>query len=113
MYLLDQIQDLVLRYTGGEISLESFREQFVPLFLNTSRSDIQTTALAGNVESLYADLLAGEIDEPEFVRRLNSLSTFVVCVETPQCGISSVSGSNSGAFAKSESSATPAFATCA
>jgi hypothetical protein len=112
MYLLDQIQDLVVRYVGGEISLESFREQFVPLFLNTSRSDIQTSTLAGNVESLYADLLAGEIDEREFVSQLNSLSPVAFCMEQPQCGIVSMSGSESESVASSQSSATPVFATC-
>lgn len=111
MYLLDQIQGLVLRYTAGELSLELFREQFVPLFLSTSRSDIQTFALAGSVESLYADLLAGEIDERQFVTRLNSLEPIAISVEAPQFGITFISGSNSDAVSQPQSSSEPFVAT--
>jgi hypothetical protein len=73
MYLYTQIQDIILQYTGGKITLKSFREQFVPFLLDTPRTDIETKTLAYSVESLYSDLVAGDFDEAMFVKQLNSL----------------------------------------
>lgn len=93
MYLYAQIQDLILQYTGKKILLPVFREQFVPMLLDTPRMDVETKTLANSVESLYSDLVAKEIDENQFQKQLNSMFPMAINGTQPECGFSNQTGS--------------------
>jgi hypothetical protein len=75
MTLFDQIQQLVIKCIAREISVEAFREQFVPLFFAINRqSDIDAKVLADSIDNLYADVLIGATAEDEFRQKLAQLN---------------------------------------
>lgn len=75
--------------------LAAFRDQFVPLYLSIGRStDLEAVTLADRIESLYADLLASEINAEQFKRKLSSLYPMVVVISDPESVFSNGTGSN-------------------
>jgi hypothetical protein len=94
MTLFDTIQELIISYTAGKLTLAAFREKFVPLYVAINRkSDIEAVTLADRVEGFYADLLADEITEEQFSRKLSSFYPMVVVLSDPEAALSNVTGS--------------------
>ena len=82
MTLYNQIQQLILRCISRELSVRSFREQFVPLFSSINRRfDIDAAVLADNVDNLYADVLIGDLTEDQFRQKLVQLTPVVTTAE--------------------------------
>ncbi len=66
-----------------EVSVKAFREQFVPLFFAINRRfDIDAVALADSVDSMYSDLLIGDITEDEFRQKLIQLTPVITTADT-------------------------------
>ena len=94
MTLFDTIKQLILRYTASEMTLAMFRDQFVPLYLSANRaSDLEAVAFADRIENLYADLLAGEIDEAQFSRKLNAFYPMITLGPDPESAFANSTGS--------------------
>ena len=82
MTLYNQIQKLIIRCIKREISVEEFREQFVPLFFSVNRKfEIDAATLGDNVDNLYADVLIGAITEDAFRQKLIQLTPVVMTAE--------------------------------
>lgn len=73
----DKIREVITDYGVKSISLQQFRERFIPLLQQSSKSDAQTVSVAFEVESAYADVVAGVLTEEQFTGRLYQIAPYV------------------------------------
>jgi hypothetical protein len=74
MPLSSRIRALIDLYRSGQITVDDFRERFMPLFVESDQSDHETEQLAIDVESTYSEFAANVIEESVLRNRLSSFS---------------------------------------
>src|SRR5208283_2184026 len=70
MRLLDEVRDLIGDFYDGALTATQFREKFALLFAQSHRyvSEVQNALL--EIDGMYADYIAGQVEEAELKKRL-------------------------------------------
>ncbi len=78
MSISEKIQQLAIKFIARQCTLREFRDQFVPLLVSVNRkTDAEAVTLGDTIENLYADFLAGELNEQGLRQKIVQLTPIV------------------------------------